>query len=332
MGTATRVGRKNGSQEELSADEAVTTLRAYGGWQLLRDAFLRFRYADGFSHARAIAFQTVLALVPFAIAVVGLSSVLHTQWLGRVTELTIARLTAGPSSELVGEVLRRSRERAGDGGSVALWGGALFSLVNVVTAMCQIERGANRIYGIERDRPFHRKYARGLLMAVLAGLPLGLGFVLLVAGGEIAAAVAEAGGPGGHRAALAWAVLRWPAGVVLALLSASVIFHRAPRREQPGHSWLAFGAVVYLVLWVGLTGLFSVYLRVSNSVDAVYGPLSVIISLLMWAYLTAVALLLGISFAAQLEADRAGVEEPVRPDPEEPARPEGPGDGAAGRG
>ncbi|MEV4614974.1 YihY/virulence factor BrkB family protein [Kitasatospora sp. NPDC049258] len=317
MGTATRVGRRGGKRPELAGDEAVTALRAYGRWQLLRDAFLRFRYADGFSHARALAFQTVLALVPFAIAVVGLSSVLHTQWLGRVTELTIERLTAGPSSELVGQVLRRSRERAGEGGSVALWGGAVFSLVNVATAMCQIERGANRIYGIERDRPFHRKYARGLLMALMAGLPLGLGFVVLVAGGEIAASVAEVGGPGGHREALVWAVLRWPVGAVLALLSASVIFHRAPRREQPGYTWLAFGAAVYLVLWVGLTALLGAYLRLSNSIDAVYGPLSVFISLLMWAYLTAIALFLGIAFAAQLEADRSGVEEPVLPDPED---------------
>ncbi|MCG6497700.1 YihY/virulence factor BrkB family protein [Kitasatospora sp. A2-31] len=319
MGTATRINRRGREPEELSADEAVTALREYGRWQLLRDAFIRFRFADGFSHARALAFQTVLALVPFAIAVVGLSSVLHTQWLGRVTELTITRLTAGPSSDLVDQVLRRSRERAGDGGSVALWGGALFSLVNVATAMCQIERGANRIYGIERDRPFHRKYGRGLLMAVLAGLPLGLGFILLVAGREIAAAVVEAGGPGAHREALVWAVLRWPVGIVLALLSASVIFHRAPRREQPGYTWLAFGAAVYLVLWVGLTALFGLYLRLSNSIDAVYGPLSVIISLLMWAYLTAIALFLGIAFAAQLEADRAGIDEPVLPDPEDDA-------------
>ncbi|MER8185923.1 YihY/virulence factor BrkB family protein [Kitasatospora sp. NPDC094015] len=327
MGTATKVDRRGRDREELAADEAVTALRRYGRWALLRDAFLRFRYADGFSHARALAFQTVLALVPFAIAVVGLSSALHTQWFGRVTELTIERLTAGPSSELVGQVLRRSRERAGEGGSVALWGGALFSLVNVATAMCQIERGANRIYGIERDRPFHRKYGRGLLMAVTAGLPLGLGFVVLVAGGEIAAAVAEAGGPGGHRSALAWAVLRWPIGTVLALLSASVIFHRAPRREQPGHTWLAFGAAVYLVLWVALTALLGVYLRLSGTIGAVYGPLSVFISLLMWAYLTAIALFLGIAFAAQLEADRSGVEEPVLPDPEAGPTPNSSGGG-----
>lgn len=314
MGTATRVGRRGGDDDELSADEAVETLRRDGRRRLLVDAFVRFRYADGFSHARALAFQTVLALVPFAIAVVGLSSVVHTQRIGEVVELTIGRLAAGPSADTVRQMLQHSRERAGDGGTVALWFGAAFSLANLTTAMCQIERGANRIYGIERDRPFVRKYGRGLLMSLTAGLPLGLGFVLLVAGREIASSAGEVYGLDGG-AATAWTVLRWPVGVAAALLASCVIFRRAPRRRQPGYSWLAFGAAVHLVLWIGLTLLLRAYLRLSGSSDAVYGPLSAFFSLLLWAYLTAVALFLGLAFAAQLEADRTGHREPVRPDP-----------------
>ncbi|MFC8453423.1 YihY/virulence factor BrkB family protein [Kitasatospora sp. NPDC057223] len=315
MGTANRVRPSHDPQgEELSGDEALAALRDYGRWRLARDAFLRFRYADGFSHARALAFQTALALVPFLIAVVGLSAVLHSDRLGQVTELTLRRLATGPSSDMVKQVLDRSRERADDGGEVALWLGALFSLVNIATAMCQIERGANRIYGVERDRPFHLKYSRGLLMAVTAGLPLGLGFVLMVAGGEIARSAGEVYGFGSGVAA-AWSLLRWPVGVLLALLSASVIFRRAPRRVQPGYTWLAFGAAVYLVLWTALTWALGFYLRLSGSFDAVYGPLSAFVSLLVWAYLTAIALFLGLAFAAQLEAVRGGQTRPVKPDP-----------------
>lgn len=71
MGTATKVPEtRDMSGEELSGDEAWAALRRYGGWSLLRDAFLRFRYADGFSHSRALALQTVLAVVPLAIAFV----------------------------------------------------------------------------------------------------------------------------------------------------------------------------------------------------------------------------------------------------------------------
>ncbi|GGW81614.1 hypothetical protein GCM10010503_68640 [Streptomyces lucensis JCM 4490] len=315
MGTATKVPEtRDMSGEELSGDEAWAALRRYGGWPLLRDAFVRFRYADGFSHSRALALQTVLAVIPLAIAFVGLSTSLHTEDVGRLAELTIHRIARGPSADVVDDALDRSKRTAGDGAAVALWFGAAFSLVNVTTAMCQIERGANRIYGNERDRPFHLKYLRGLLMSVSAGLPLGLGFVVMVAGDDLASAAVTVYHLGsGTRTA--WDILRWPFGLLLALISASAIFRRSPRRVQPGYTWLAFGAAVYLVLWMTLTWLLSLYLELSGSFDTVYGPLSAFMSLLLWAYLTSVALFLGLAFAAQLEAARGRRPGPVQPDP-----------------
>ncbi|MFJ4931832.1 YihY/virulence factor BrkB family protein [Streptomyces sp. NPDC088736] len=315
MGTATRVPEtRDMTGEELSADEALASLRRYGRWPLLRDSFVRFRYADGFSHSRALALQTVLAVIPLAIAFVGLSTALHSEDIGRFAELTIHRIAAGPSAEVVDDALRRSRHTAGDGAEVALWFGLVFSLVNVTTAMCQIERGANRIYGNERDRPFHRKYLRGLVMSLSAGIPLGLGFIVMVAGGDLASAAVTVYGLDGA-ARTAWEIIRWPVGFLLALISASAIFRRSPRRQQPGYTWLAFGAAVYLVLWTLLTWLLSLYLGISGSFDTIYGPLSAFMSLLLWAYLTSIALFLGLAFAAQLEASRALRPGPIHPDP-----------------
>ncbi|AZM93675.1 MULTISPECIES: YihY/virulence factor BrkB family protein [Streptomyces] len=324
MGTATRVPQRKDvavvaaglevEGEELSAEEAVAALRRHGGWSLVRDSFVRFRYADGFSHSRALALQTVLSIVPMAIAVIGLSSVLHTEDIGRVAELTIRRLASGPSQHVVDEALAQSRHHAGDGSRLALWLGLLFSVVNVTTALCQVERGANRIYGTERDRPFLYKYSRGLMMSVLAGLPLGLSFAVTVLGAHLSRAVAEVYhlGAGTIRA---WDLLRWPVGVLLALLATSAIFRLSPRRAQPGYTWLAFGATVYLVLWLTATWGLSAYVGASGSFASVYGPLSAFVSLLLWSYLTSLALFLGLAFAAQLEAVRAGVREPVTEDP-----------------
>ncbi|MFE4632859.1 YihY/virulence factor BrkB family protein [Streptomyces sp. NPDC056773] len=315
MGTAKRVPQRHDvSGEELSADEAWTALRRYGGWSLARDSFVRFRYADGFSHARALALQTVLSIVPLAIAAVGLSGVLHTEDVGLVAELTIRGLTDGPGQAVVDDALSESRRHAGDGGRVALWLGLLFSLANVTTALCQVERGANRIYGNERDRPFLAKYSRGLVMAALAGLPLGLSFILTVVGTHLTRALAEV-----YRLSpdtvQAWQLLRWPLGILLAVLATSAIFRLSPRRHQPGYTWLAFGAVVHLVLWNLATWALSFYIGESSSFTSVYGPLSAIVALLIWSYLTSMALFLGLSFAAQLEAVRAGVREPVTNDP-----------------
>ncbi|MDF9811227.1 YihY/virulence factor BrkB family protein [Streptomyces sp. SPB162] len=315
MGTATRVPQTRDIKgEELSGDEAWLTLRRYGGWKLVRDAFMRFRYADGFSHARALALQTVLSLVPLAIALIGLSTAVHAEGIGRVAELTVLRISSGPSSDVVKNALADSRRHADQGGQLALWFGLLFALVNVTTAMAQVERGANRIYGVERDRPFHLKYRRGLLMMLLAGVPLGMGSVLMVSGADIAGAAAEVYHWTPHQTT-AWNVLRRPVGILLALFSTSVIFRSSPRRRQPGYTWLAFGAAVYLALWTLLTWLLSLYVEFSSSFNSVYGPLSAFISLLLWSYLTAMALFLGIAFAAQLEAVRARVKRPILKDP-----------------
>ncbi|MFC8420289.1 YihY/virulence factor BrkB family protein [Streptomyces sp. NPDC057236] len=317
MGTAVHVPQtRDMIGEELSGDEAFAALRHYGGLRLLTDSFARFRYADGFSNARALAFQVVLGLVPFTVALVGLATSVHTEGVGRVIELTLGRIVPGASADIVEDAFEGTRRSAhGDFGStLALWLGLSFALLNLASAMGQIERGANRIYGIERDRPFPRKYGRAVLLALTAGLPLVLGFVVLVAGDAVSDAVVRvAGGPGGGTGW--WNVLELPVGLALAWIASAVIFRWSPRRTQPGYTWLAFGSAVHLLLWVAATWLLALYVKGSGAFGALYGPLTAFVALLLWAYLTAVALLLGIAFAAQLEAARAGVDAAVRPDP-----------------
>src|ERR1700750_487898 len=104
--------------------------------------------------------------------------------------------------------------------------------------MGQIERGAKRIYGIERDRPALRKYGRALVMALTAGLLLQLGFVVIIAGDALGESLAATYGLGGTFQRW-WTVGSWPAGFLLAWASFTVIIERGPRRRQPGYSWLA---------------------------------------------------------------------------------------------
>jgi YihY family inner membrane protein len=302
--------------EELSGDEALTALRRYGGRRLLMDAFSRFRYADGFTSARSLGFQVVLGMVPFTIALVGVATTVHTESVGRVIELTLSRIVPGASTDLVKDALDKTRHSAGTGvwSAVAMWVGLAFAVLNLASAMGQVERGANRIYGIERDRPFLRKYGRSLLLALAAGMPMVLGFLVLVAGEAVGDSVVEALGWRGDSLDW-WGAIQVPVGIALAWVASAVIFRWAPRRDQPGYTWLAFGSAVHLVLWVAATWLLAFYVAESGSFGALYGPLTAFVALLLWANLTGVALFLGIAFAAQLEAARAGIAEAVRPDP-----------------
>jgi uncharacterized BrkB/YihY/UPF0761 family membrane protein len=61
---------------------------------------------------------------------------------------------------------------------------------------------------------------------------------------------------------------------------------------------------VAAVLWLAFTGLLAVYFVVDKQLGQTYGPLLGIIGLLLWAYLTSIALYLGLAFAAQLESMR----------------------------
>jgi uncharacterized BrkB/YihY/UPF0761 family membrane protein len=77
---------------DLEGDDAIETLRSVGLRELARDALLRFRLADGFSHARALAFQITLTLLPAVIAVVGLARVLDQRDFSHVLTQTIQDL------------------------------------------------------------------------------------------------------------------------------------------------------------------------------------------------------------------------------------------------
>jgi YihY family inner membrane protein len=289
---------------ELSADHAWRALRRYGSWRLLRDAFLRFRSGDGFSHARALGLQLCLAAVPLLIALNGLANKLGDPHRGgRVVADTVLALTPGASESLVSQLLT-DQGRTRDLGQVALTLGLLTAVVALTTAAGQIERGANRIYGVDQDRPAPQKYRRALFLTVMAGVPALVSFLLLVAGGAIGASMQR-----WYRWSAAttttWNLLRWPVSLGLTVVTVSLLFRYAPRRRQPGLSWLMVGAGLATVLWWLISLLLAAFVTQSSDFGATYGPLTGVMALLLWANLTGIALFLGIAFTAQLEARRA---------------------------
>jgi len=304
--------------DELSADDALLALRHYGGWPFVRDAFVRFRYGDGFSHARAFAFQLCLAIVPFLIALAGLAADLGVETSGQVVADTVAAISPVDSEPMVRDLLADT-ERTEDAGELALVLGLISGLVALTSAMAQIERGANRIYGVERDRPALGKYVNAAVLTLVAGLPALFGFLLLVGGRPFGESAERHWGWYGDLR-VAWDVVRWPVSLALIVVAVGVLFRYAPRRRQPALSWLLFGAVVATVLWWLASLLLAGYVRLSASFGATYGPLTAIIALLLWANLTGIAIFLGLAFAAQLEARRAGSRRPAKQDSWKPGR------------
>ena len=299
--------------EELEGDEALETLRQAGRVRLVRDAVDRFRAADGFSHSRALAFQVTLTLLPALIAIVGLAAAIEIESFSGVVRETIRQLAPGAVGDIFTDALRQGADAAHqESGEVALAGGGIAAAFAGTTAMAQVERGANRIYGTETDRPFVRKYVNGAILAATAGSLAVLSGAVLVGGAAIRDHVGF-----GETLDTVWALARWPVGIALAVASIALLFEHAPRRRQPEFTWLAFGAATSSLLWFCFMGAFVLYNEVTGGFGATYGPIAGTIGLLLWTFLSAVALFLGLAVAAQLEAVRAGAAGPRRSPPED---------------
>lgn len=309
--------------DELDAEDAFHLLRRVGVRRVLTAAFVRFRYGDGFSSSRALALQATLAVVPFLLALTGLAADLDSERPARVVATTVDAISPGTGEDdaLVDALASADEDGEDDrrelAGEVALVGGLLFALVSTTLAMAQVERGTNRVYGIRRDRPSVAKYARAAVLTAVLAVPIGLGFLLLVAGREFALAMAEGYG-WSDTTVLVWSVARWPVGILLLVLTIGVLIEKSPRRRQPALSWVAFGSGVTVVLVLVATGGLAAYVGLSGSFSTVYGPLAGIVALLLWASFSSMALFFGAAVCAQMEALRAGDDEPVDPDPGRP--------------
>jgi YihY family inner membrane protein len=304
---------------ELSADDAWRTARRYGWRRLLAAGFIRFRYGDGFSHARAFALQLALAAVPLVIAGAGLATSLGADKVAEVVARTVVAVSPGSSDSLLEEVLRGGTER-GEGTAVVV-AGLVTAFAAATSAFAQFERGANRIYGVQRDRDVLHKYGRAALLAGTAGVLMAVGLLFIVAGEQFGEAMRQTY-HWGDTAEEVWDTVRWPLGLGALVCAVTGLFRYCPRRRQPGMSWLAVGGVLTVVTWLGVSGLLALYVVVTRNLDDTYGPLTAIIALLLWANVTGIALLAGIAVAAQVEAVRAGRTDPLLADSDDDGIPD----------
>lgn len=288
----------------LDAGDARDTLLRTGRRRLLVDSFVRLRASDGTSHARSIAFTGALVLVQGCIAAVGLAAGLLGGALPDSAVRVVHDTVPGPAGQLLTQAVTQADRVGSSGRFLPLVLGGIGAFVAAVTMMGQVERATNRIYGVEADRPTGRKYLRAAVLTVTAVPLAAFAFSSMALGTGVAQLLDD--GPVG----VAWRLLRWPVGLLVLTVATAIVVQYAPRRRQPGWSWLAYGCALAVLLSAAASGLLALFFRVSSSFGETYGPLAGMLAMLLWGNLVAFATLYGVAIAAQLEAVRAGVPEP----------------------
>lgn len=154
-------------------------------------------------------------------------------------------------------------------------------------------------YDLHDERPawLRRFIALGFtLTGIVAGALLLPAFVL---GDTIIATLSPTALDGAARTLVD--VLYWPVAGLVALALLTTFFHVAVPQRTPWRRDVP-GALLALLLWLGGSAALRLYVAFTiRSDSAVYGPLTAPLVLLVWLYVTAMAVLLGAELNAEIE-------------------------------
>ncbi|WP_187369269.1 YihY/virulence factor BrkB family protein [Baekduia soli] len=269
---------------------------------LLRTA--RAFYDDQMTHhAAALTYYALMSLFPallLAVSILGL--------VGQYPETYDAILGylrgVVPASALVplDTSLRNALQQKGTA-ATTLAISVVVTLYGTTGALEAARRALNVVFDADGGRRFLVRKAIDIVSTVVLMALVLVSLVLVFVGGHLAEDLLGFLGLG-HTIARIWNLARWPGALVVAMLVFSFIYYVTPDVRQRSFRWVTPGAAVGVTLWLIASAGFSVYLgRVAN-VGAVYGGFAGAIVLVVWLWLTNVALLLGAELNAEIEREQ----------------------------
>ena len=256
---------------------------------------MSFYNDQGTHHAAALTYYALMSLFPTLLLAVSLLGVLgefpatYNAIIGHLRGVVPAA-TLAPLNAAVRAALKSKGTAA-----VALVIAILTALYGATGYLEAARRALNVVFDASRGRSFvRRKLIDTASTFVLLALVL-MTLVLMFAGEGVAD---EALGPA---AASVWRIVRWPGAFASALLVFSFIYYVTPDVQQRGFRWITPGALVAVAMWLAASAAFSTYLANFKSFNVTYGSFAAAIILLVWLWLTNVALIFGAEVNVEIE-------------------------------
>jgi len=269
----------------------------------LKRTVTEFIEDDMTDRAAALTYYGLLSLFPALIALVSIIGLVADP--EKMTQtLTDIVTNLGPSSAadtFAGPIdsITSSRGSAGVGLVFGL-GAAIWSASGYVGAF---SRASNVVYETQEGRPFWKLRPIQVLITLAMILILAALAIGLVMTGPVVSAVAEPIGVGSTAQAV-WNIAKWPVMLVLVLVMFAVLFHASPNVRLPGFKWITPGAVVALAIWVIASAAFAFYVSNFGSYNKTYGTLGGFVALLVWFWISNLALLFGLELNSEIERSR----------------------------
>lgn len=271
----------------------------------IKRAAKEFKEDRGTLTGAGMAFYWFLAVFPALLAGVGLLGLIDvTQHTIESIVSGVTRALPGGSGQILVDAVRNSAQSSGGASFLATIIGIALALWSASAGMVGLQMGLDVAYDVQSDRTFVKKrlVAFELLVAVL--VLGGIATTLIVFGAPLGHTLRD-NLPFGSAFVVLWTVLRWVLGLVALIALFATIYYLAPNRDSPRWVWVSPGGILAAVIWLAASLGFSIYVSSFGKYARTYGSLAGVVILLLWLYLSALAVVLGGELNAELERQTA---------------------------
>ena len=245
--------------------------------------------------AAQLAYYFFLALSPAILFLLALASFFP---LGNLT-VEVARLLAPFVSGEVLTLIQGEMMRLGDNDNAGLLTvGALIAMWSSSAATVSIVGSVNKAYDLIKTRPWWKVRLIAIALTSALALLVLTALTLLLTGPALATYVGRSVGLGD---ALEWALrmMQWPVAVAAVVTALGLVYHFAPDHSRPW-TWVSPGAVLATVLWLVASLGFKWYVAKVGDYQASYGAIGGVMVLLLWFYVSGLALLVGAELNSEI--------------------------------
>jgi membrane protein len=253
--------------------------------------------------AAALTYYSVLGIFPAAIALTSLLAVVG-QDAEEAVDTVVEVLDPLVSSQTIGTVEPVLRELASSpSAGFALVSGLVVALWSASGYVTAFSRAMNRIYEIPEGRPFWKLRPLMIALTLVSVVLMALALLMLIVSGPLASSIGDVLGLG-ETAVTVWNLAKWPVLALVVMLIVALLYYATPNVKQPKFRWLSIGAAVAILVWVLASVGFALYVANFASYNKTYGSLAGVIVVLLFLWITNLALLFGAELDAELERGR----------------------------
>ncbi|HZA88917.1 MAG TPA: YihY/virulence factor BrkB family protein [Solirubrobacterales bacterium] len=270
---------------------------------VLKRTALEFRDDNLTDWAAALTYYGLLSLFPALIALVSVLGLFADpeSTTEKVSEIVTQIGPESAADTFSGPIESITANRSAAG--VLFVVGLVVALWSASSYVGAFMRASNVIYEVPEGRPFWKLRPLQMLVTLAMVVLLALLALALVLTGPLAEAVAEPFGIG-DVAVTAWDIAKWPVMLIVATAMIAVLYYASPNARLRGFRWVTPGSVVALLAWLAASAAFAVYVANFGAYDKTYGSLGGVVVLLVWLWISNLALLFGHQLNAELERDR----------------------------